>query len=270
MVGVPLLAGGEAIGVLHIGSLTHRRFTPADVELLQLVADRVAIAIERSRIYEEAMLLDQLKLNFVAIASHELRTPTAAVYGALLTIRARELPEDVRDELIEVAYEHSDRLRRLLEQLLDLSRLDAEAIMVSPRPLVLRRVLSEIASAAVIDVPVEVNVSPDLAAVADPLVLDRVVSNLLTNAARHGEPPVTVTAEQRDRHLRVAVEDSGGGVPEELRSRLFERFARGDSERGSGLGLAIARTYAQAHGGDLLYLPLERGARFELIVPQDS
>ena len=58
-------------------------------------------------------------------------------------------------------------------------------------------------------------------------------------------------------------------MADDLRARLFERFARGDTDRGSGLGLAIARTYAQAHGGDLVYHPLERGARFELIVPQD-
>jgi signal transduction histidine kinase len=79
-----------------------------------------------------------------------------------------------------------------------------------------------------------------------------------------------VRAEQRDRHLRIAVEDAGAGVPEELRARLFERFARGDGDRGSGLGLAIARAYARAHGGDLVYHEAQRGAHFELIVPQDQ
>jgi two-component system sensor histidine kinase MtrB len=116
----------------------------------------------------------------------------------------------------------------------------------------------------------ELDVPGDLAAVADPLVLERVVSNLLSNAIRHGEPPIRVRAEQRDRHLRIAVEDAGAGVPEELRARLFERFARGDGDRGSGLGLAIARAYARAHGGDLVYHEARRGAHFELIVPQDQ
>jgi signal transduction histidine kinase len=77
-----------------------------------------------------------------------------------------------------------------------------------------------------------------------------------------------VTAEQRDQHLRIAVSDEGVGVPEELRDRLFERFARGDDAVGSGLGLAIARSYARAHGGDIVYAPLGRGARFELVIPQ--
>jgi two-component system sensor histidine kinase MtrB len=100
-------------------------------------------------------------------------------------------------------------------------------------------------------------------------VLDRVVSNLLLNAVRHGAPPVTVTAVARDMHLRIVVEDGGPGVSEEMVPSLFERFGRGATtgEGGSGLGLAIARAYARAHGGDLVYEPGERGARFELILP---
>jgi GAF domain-containing protein len=78
MLGVPLLVGEDAIGVLHVGTLVRRQFTQDDVELLQLVAQRVAIAIERAQLHEETMLLDQLKLNFVAIASHELRTPATS------------------------------------------------------------------------------------------------------------------------------------------------------------------------------------------------
>src|SRR4051812_9356870 len=92
VLGVPLLVGETAIGVLHVGTLEHRRFGTDDVELLQLVAERVAIAIERARLHADALSLDELRLNFVAIASHELRTPAAAVYGALATIHARELP----------------------------------------------------------------------------------------------------------------------------------------------------------------------------------
>jgi signal transduction histidine kinase len=170
-----------------------------------------------------------------------------------------------------MAYQQADRLRRLIEQLLDLSRLDGKAITVAPRPIVLRSVLGEIVkTAAPKGLPLELDVPADLAAVADPLVLERVVSNLLANAVRHGAPPIHISAEQRDRHLRVSVEDAGTGVPEELRARLFERFARGDAGRGSGLGLAIARAYAQAHGGDLVYHEQPRGARFELVVPQEQ
>jgi signal transduction histidine kinase len=253
----------DVIGVLHVGTLHQRDFNVDDVELLQLVADRAALAIEKSRLHEEMVQLDQMKLNFVAIASHELRTPATSVFGILTTLRARgdTLEPELRARLEETAWEESDRMRRLIEQLLDLSRLDAKSIGVHPRPLVLERVLRDVAGGGT-----EVEVDPDLAVIADPLVIERVVSNLIANAYHHGEPPVRVTAEQRDRHVRIAVVDHGGGVPEELLPRLFERFQRGESG-GTGLGLAIAKAYANAHGGDLVYDPSGEGTRFELVLP---
>jgi two-component system sensor histidine kinase MtrB len=96
-----------------------------------------------------------------------------------------------------------------------------------------------------------------------------VVSNLVGNAVRYGAPPIRIEACRRDRHLRVAVEDSGPGVPKELEGKIFDRFSRGGGESGHGLGLAIARAYAQAHGGDLVYDPRPGGARFELLIPQE-
>jgi signal transduction histidine kinase len=271
MLGVPLLVGDDAIGVMHVGSLVPRRFTEDDVELLQLVAQRVALAIERAQLHEQTRQFDQLKLNFVAIASHELRTPATSIYGALTTLVHRlELPQATRDELVAMAYEQSDRMRRLIEQLLDLSRLDARAVRVVPRPIVLTSVLGEIVSGVVPHgPPVDLDVAPDLAAVADPLALERIVANLLTNAVRHGAPPIRVSAFRKDASLRVFVEDSGSGVPDDLRDRLFDRFSRADAGFGSGLGLAIARAYAQAMGGELFYRDGAGGARFELIIPQE-
>jgi two-component system, OmpR family, sensor histidine kinase MtrB len=195
------------------------------------------------------------------------------VYGVLVTLLARDdqLDGDSRKEMLRVGVEQGERLRRLLEELLDLSRLDSRGVRVEPRPLVLASVLGEIVSDAVATGgSVELDVADDLAVVADPLVLDRVLSNLLINAVRYGAEPITLSAEARDTFLRIAVEDSGEGVSEDLRPRLFERFARTDSANvGSGLGLAIARAYARAHGGDLVYNPGEKGARFELIIPRD-
>jgi K+-sensing histidine kinase KdpD len=272
MIGVPLLVRGASLGVLHVGTLTPRDFRPDEVELLQIVAERVAIAIERARIHEELVQLDQLKLNFVAIASHELRTPATSVYGVLKTLaeRSHELSDELREELLRVGVEQGERLRRLLEELLDLSRLDARAVSVEPRPIVLKAALADVVRGALpaTDV-VELDVPDDLAAVVDPLVLDRVISNLVANAARYGSPPIRIEVQQRDRHLRVAVEDAGPGIPKELEGRIFDRFARGRGLSGHGLGLAIARAYAQAHGGDLVYDPGTRGARFVLLIPQE-
>jgi signal transduction histidine kinase len=272
MLGVPLLVRGESLGVLHVGTLAPRQFTQDEVELLQLVAERVAIAIERAQLHEELIQLDQLKLNFVAIASHELRTPATSVYGVLKTLsdRGPALSEELREELIRVGVEQGERLRRLVEELLDLSRLDARSISVEPRPLVLKAALADVVHGTLAGSgAVELDISDDLAAVVDPLVLERVVSNLVENAVRYGEPPIRISAQQRDRYIRVAVEDAGPGIPKDLEGRIFDRFARGGGNSGHGLGLAIARAYAQAHGGDLVYDPGASGARFELLIPQE-
>jgi signal transduction histidine kinase len=267
LLGVPLVAHDDVVGVLHVGSLTPRDFTPDDVDLLQLVADRVAVAIERARLHRAARELDDMKLNFVAVASHELRTPATAVYGALETLRARpDLPPEVRAELEESAWSQSVRLRRLVEQLLDLSRLDAARLRVAKQPLQLRPLLDEVAAAAGGGVEVD---AADVALSGDPLVLERVLSNLVLNAKSYGRPPIRLGGERRNGAVRITVEDSGPGVPEELVPQLFERFARGEEGTGSGLGLAIAKAYATAHGGELSYCRGDSGARFELVLPQE-
>jgi signal transduction histidine kinase len=275
MLGVPLLLEGDPIGVMHVGMLTPREFTSRDIELLQLVADRVAIAIDKSRTQEARLQVDQLKLNFVAIASHELRTPATAVYGILATLRERtSLPPEVRAELESTLWAQAERMRLLIEQLLDLSRLDEGAGSVNPEPLALRPVLEEVTRATLPESwrsDVDIQVDDGLEIVADRLALERAVANLLSNAARYARPPVVISVEQYDGHLRIAIDDAGDGIPPELVPRLFERFERGDSGEGSGLGLAIAKAYARAQGGDLLYMAGARGgARFELVLPRRS
>jgi two-component system sensor histidine kinase MtrB len=118
---------------------------------------------------------------------------------------------------------------------------------------------------------VQVDVEPEVVADIDVLAFERIVANLVVNGLRHGAPPVTVSAWNDQVGLRLVVEDSGEGVPEDVRGRLFEQFARSSRAAGtpgSGLGLAIARSYAQAHGGDLV---LDEngtgGARFHLVLP---
>jgi signal transduction histidine kinase len=271
LLGVPLIVQNHVLGVLHVGTLVPRRFTTDDVELLSLVADRVALAVGRGRLYEQNAALEELKSNFVAIASHELRTPASAIYGVFATLaELTELTPETREELLQVGYEQAERLRRLTEQLLDLSQLDARRATVNPEQLVVRDALDEIVRATVPPgTAVELKVQPNLAALLDPMVIDRVLSNLLINAARYGGPPIVVSAERQDHRFCIAVEDFGPGVPEELQAQVFERFARAPDARGPGLGLTIARAYARAHGGELVLAPRADGARFELTIPQD-
>jgi two-component system, OmpR family, sensor histidine kinase MtrB len=184
------------------------------------------------------------------------------------------LAESDRLALRDALRGQTARLRHLIEHLLDLSRFDLMAIQLSPECLRLRPKIEELVR-AVAGAPAEavkIAVSPDLEARVDPNALDRMLSNLIANALRHGEPPVTVTAVRRDTHLRLAVEDRGEGVRREFVPRLFDRFTRSPESRGrtdgSGLGLAIAQAYARAHGGDIVYEPgVPHGARFELVLP---
>jgi signal transduction histidine kinase len=272
MLGVPLIASDSVIGVLHVGTLEPRFFDYDDQELLQLVASRAAIAIEQARIHDELVRLDQMKLNFVAIASHELRTPATSVYGIAATLkhqRDKLVPED-REELEDTLWEQSVRFRTLIEQLLDLSRLDAKAIRIEPQPLGLRELLVGIAAETAPEADVRIDVPAELELEADRDALERIFGNLIRNAVKYGEPPVVLSVEARDRFFRVVIEDGGEGVPPELVPRLFERFERGSVGQGSGLGLSIARAYARAHGGDLLYDPSGDGARFDLILPRSQ
>jgi two-component system sensor histidine kinase MtrB len=109
-----------------------------------------------------------------------------------------------------------------------------------------------------------------LGAVVDVDAFDRIVSNLLANALRHGAPPILVSAARRNGELEVTIEDRGPGVAHAFVGSLFERFTRGptDSSEGAGLGLSIAQSFARAHGGSLTYEPAEpNGARFRLVLP---
>ena len=273
MAGAPLLARDRVLGVIHVGSLTPRRFTAGDVELLERAAERAAMGLEKALVHDELIRLDQVRHAFVSIASHELRTPAAAILGAAVTLARRELAPEVERELKLVLADQAQRLADLLEQLLDLSRLEAHAVAINPIPLRIRDRLEQIveALAPTPAATIDVRAPRDLVVEADPIAFERVVSNLVANALRHGKPPIVVAAEQADRHLRLTVEDHGAGVPDDVRPRLFEQFARSADSAGTpgtGLGLAIARSYAHAQGGDLLYdASFAGGSRFQLVLP---
>lgn len=261
-------------------------FGSDELSLLRTLAALTGIALDRARLFEQerAMRLeleraDQLKSNFVSLAAHELRTPVTTIHGFVHTLHHLEdrLSEEQRQELKTALEQQTARMAMLVEQLLDLSRLDADAIAVVPQRLNVRERLEEIVSAAAAQSADDVQVRADerLEASADPVVLERIVTNLVTNALRYGSPPVTVAASRNDRHLRISVEDCGDGVPAEFVPDLFERFSRSESARsvarGTGLGLAIARSYARAHHGELLYESAKpHGARFEIVLPLDG
>jgi signal transduction histidine kinase len=273
---LPLISGERCLGFL---SGKRRQVVPADeaeVEALATLGIVAAALLESALACQEARRLDALKSEFIALAAHELRSPLSAIFGFCITLdeRGDALAEEDRLALRAALREQADQVGALVEQLLDLSRFDLAAIEVAPVPVRLKPRIEELVSiaAGARRDAVTVAVASDLEAVVDPSALDRMLSNLVANALRHGEPPVTITATRRDTHLRLAVEDRGEGVRHEFVPRLFDRFTRSAEARGrahgSGLGLAIARAYARAHGGDIVYEPaMPHGARFEVVLP---
>jgi signal transduction histidine kinase len=242
---------------------------------IRAYADLVAAFLEQGLERERLTRLGDLKSHFIALASHELRAPVAVIHGIGATLnQRRELLElDEMARLHVVLNEQTDNLAHLVNQLLDLSRLEANAIEIHRQELGVRAALERIVKSVADEhaEKIEISVDPELRTVVDADAFDRIVSNLVVNAVKYGSPPVTISAEQRDTHFRLAVEDRGEGVGKDFVPRLFERFARGGAKKnsGSGLGLAIAQSYANAHGGELIYDDAEpQGARFELVLPR--
>lgn len=257
-------------------------FGDEERKLLTALGSLTGLALDRARLFaqeraarETLQRADELKSQFVALAAHELRSPVGAIYGLSETIAERgdRLAPERLEELQTSLTMQIRRLRELVEQLLDLSRLDAEAVVIRPQRVRVRDRLEEIVGSVL---PLEsmqigLEVDPSLEAELDVDALDRIVSNLILNACRYGEPPVLVSAATEHGTLRVTVQDRGPGVPAEFVPQLFDRFARSAASAtspGTGLGLAIARLYARAHSGEVSYRPAApHGAAFELILP---
>jgi signal transduction histidine kinase len=273
---LPLFSGDRCLGFLSGRRTSTSPRSEPDWGGLGTLGIVAATLLENALVRDELHHQGVLKSEFIALAVHELRNPLSNIYGISVTI------EEHRDELtaarsatlLRALVEQTTRMRRLAEQLLDLSRLDLDAIRISPEPLRLRPKIEEVVRSLADEQPGAVTIvaPPDLEVAVDPAALDRMLSNLITNSLRHGRPPVTVTAERRDTHLRLAVEDRGAGVPREFVPHLFHRFARSsessDITEGSGLGLTIAQAHARAHGGKIVYEQAQpHGARFEVVIP---
>jgi heavy metal sensor kinase len=229
-------------------------------------------------------MLDRLERSvggmrrFTADASHELRTPLATLLGELeLALRRPRTPEELRGT-VETTLEELQRLARLVESLLTLARSDASSLPTESRAVDLVEVARDAvgpyeALLAAREVTLVWDAPSPVTARADPLWAGRVIANLVDNACKLTPAGGTVTVAVRSEGERALVEvrDTGPGVPEGERARIFERFYRGESARaasdGFGLGLALGREIARSLGGELEALPSDAGARFMLALP---
>ncbi|MBO0728565.1 MAG: DUF4118 domain-containing protein [Acidimicrobiaceae bacterium] len=255
-----LSAVGRPVGMLVLSG----RAVPTDErEPLLLFANHIALAVERARLREQALQarvseeMGRLAKALVAAVSHDLRAPLAAIKASSSTLAdpAIDLQTEEGRRLATLIDQQADRLAHLVENLLDMSRIQAGVLQ--PRTTIIE--VDEIIKAVVADVspavrthPLRVNNEADLPPVdVDVTLIARVLANLLENAARYGPKgsPIHVTISSgQHRTVIVSVRDYGPGVDKARRREIFDLFARRDRDAGAGLGLTIARTFVEAHG----------------------
>jgi two-component system sensor histidine kinase KdpD len=247
-------------------ALRGRTLPATDRRVLGAFAVYAAVALEQGRLTAAAEAArpiaeaDRVRTALLAAVSHDLRTPLASAKAAVTSLRSHDIEWDAEDhdELLATADESLDKLSHLVDNLLDMSRLQAGALAVFPRP----ADLSEIVARSLDDIgpdarSVSVDIPHDLPEVAvDPGILERVIANLTANALRYspaGQPPALTGSALHDR-VELRIIDRGPGIPLENRNQMFVPFQRlGDTDNttGVGLGLALSRGLTEAMGGTL-------------------
>lgn len=289
---LPLARSGQSAlaGFLVAGLVPTRPFDDSYRDFLDLVAAHIATAIGNARAVEderrkvEALAeLNLAKTAFFSNVSHEFRTPLTLMLGPLGDVIAdAQLPPTIRDRL-EVVQRNSLRLLKLVNTLLDFSRIEAGRVEASYEPVDLSALTAELTSvfrSAIEHAGLKLIV--DCPPLREPAYVDRemwekIVFNLLSNAFKFTfDGEVAVSLQCDDDHARLSVRDTGTGIPSDQRRHVFERFhrvrdARGRSVEGSGIGLALVRELAKLHGGDIdVESEVGRGSTFRVSIPLGS
>ncbi|MCL1467912.1 response regulator [Argonema galeatum] len=266
---VPLLFEGKIIGSITLREATNpRHWQQVEIDLAQAVAAQAAIAVEHARLYqktrqqtERLQELDKQKTEFFQNISHEFRTPLTLMMGPLESVVNHQ--QDLPYDQAVIALRNCRRLLRLVNQLLDLQRLDAKRMQASFRPCDLVIMVGQIVEAfrpycekKGLRLITELNSCPRV--YLDPERFDKVLYNLLSNAMKFTETggSIAIKVETAGDHIRIQVKDTGIGIRTEQIPHLFERFRQAEgsvnrSYEGSGLGLALVKELVELHGGQI-------------------
>jgi two-component system sensor histidine kinase KdpD len=276
---VALSSSGRAVGILAMRGVP---IAATDSSLLNTFANDAALALERAQLREQALrsqLLeeaDRFRRGLLGAVSHDLRTPLATIKVASSTLaqRATTLSNEDATELHRLIEIESDRLTRLVTNLLDMTRIEAGVLALdrvdTPVHDVVKEALNAMGS-TLRDLHVDVLIPDSLPDVrVDHVLIVQVLVNLLDNAQRHAPPmsSITVAGERRGDRVVLSVADQGPGVPPGDRETIFDRFTQLSTGGRAGLGLTIAKTFVEAHGEQVWYEEApEGGARFAFSLP---
>ena len=284
---LPLTAARGTVGVLGIEPTSGETTltTPEQLHLLETFAAQAALAIERVALVDEAQQAhvrsetERLRNSLLSAVSHDLRTPLATITGSASALVEQEAGLDAaaRRELAQAIHEEADRLNRLVQNLLEMTRLESGGIRVGkdwePLEEVVGSALARVEK-RLGDRRVDIQLAPDLPLVPlDPLLIEQVLINILDNAIKYTPEgsPIEISASVKDRDVEVVIADRGPGLAPGEETLVFEKFYRGHpagTRSGAGLGLAIARGIVEAHGGRILAEPRPGGgAVFRFFLP---
>jgi two-component system sensor histidine kinase KdpD len=265
---LPLLGSRGTVGVLGLRPNDPRPLqTPEQLHQLEAFASQTALAIERARLAEDAEQAqvhaetERLRNSLLSSVSHDLRTPLASITGAASTLLEGETQLDAatRHDLLEALHEEADRLNRLVQNLLEMTRLEAGAL----QPQTEWHSVEEVVGAALghfgkalATRPVTTRIPPDLLVPMDDVLIEQVLINLIDNVVKYtpADSPLDVNVDDTGRAVVIEIADRGQGLRPGEEQRVFEKFHRsqeGPSARGAGLGLAICRGIVRAHGGSI-------------------
>ena len=260
-IAVPIARRGEGIGLLEVDSTVPFAFARADVELVATVGRALAGPIDLAARYAAEQRAGLLRDAFIGVVSHELRTPITTIYGmsALLRQRGESMTAEARAQIVADIEAEADRLRRLAEDLLVLSRAEVGRLVLSRDPVLLWHLVQRAVDAERARHPGRLYEMDRPAASAlvegDETYLEQVVQNLLSNAAKYSptDAPIRIELEADAGEARVRVLDRGGGLPDGEPDRLFELFYRAPEAArqaaGAGIGLFVCRELISAFGG---------------------
>lgn len=246
--------------------------THAKVQRRGGVVESVAITLRSGR---GRARLDRERSDLVATLAHELRSPLTGVKGFVQALLNRwdKLNDEQKKLMLETVHADSDRLSRLIVELLDVARIDTGRLQLHRRPsdpgVLVERVVASVQSSTSRPVVFSASAVPSFN--VDPDKLTQVVTNLVENAVRHGDGSVRVLLDEVDDGIRIAVEDDGKGIPPQMRKRVFTKFWTSGQSGGSGLGLYLVGGLTRAHGGTVeIEDAASGGARIVTVWPAED